>query len=160
MRYPCAYRVEGQEFKDFEDLDDDKALKLVALIYNIKQETWEDGVARSIALEEYQALLAKRRSEYIKKSGIFDIEYDKVTLSKWKDCDLMRLYDCLDCKSGSYYEDRAGELTEQQNAVRITCLTAMNAVTKEAKKRSSTRTVISVAGQVLATAATVALSFI
>ena len=63
MRYPNAYKVEGREFKEFKDLDDERALKVVALIYNVKHESWEDGVARSLALEEFQGLLEKRNSE-------------------------------------------------------------------------------------------------
>ena len=52
VRYPCAYKVEGQEFKEFKDLNDERALKLLALIYNVKHEAWEDGIARSLALRE------------------------------------------------------------------------------------------------------------
>jgi len=38
MRYPSAYKVEGKEFKEFKDLDDESALKEVALIYNVRHE--------------------------------------------------------------------------------------------------------------------------
>jgi len=38
MRYPRAYKVEGNEVQEFKDLDDDKALKAVVMIYNIKSD--------------------------------------------------------------------------------------------------------------------------
>lgn len=160
MNYPAAYKVEGKEFKEFKELDDDKALKLVALIYNVSTETWEDGIARSIALEEYMTLLAKRNSKYIKKSGIFDAKYDKVKISGWKDTDLIKLYDSLSPKSDTYYMDVAPELTETENARRIVYLTAVNAIDKEMKKRRNTQGAVSIAGQVLMTALSVALSMI
>lgn len=160
MRYPSAYKVEGKEYKDFKDLDDERALKAVALIYNVKYECWEDGVARSIAIEEYQKLLAKRNSAYIKRSGIFDIKYDKVKLSSWGNDDLIKLYDCLVPKTNVYYSGCAAELTEAQNAERIVYLTAIGAVVKELKKRDITTQAMSLAGQVLSTALMVALSFI
>jgi hypothetical protein len=160
MNYPNAYKVEGKEYKQFKELDDDRALKLVALIYNVTPDTWEDGVARSVALEEYMTLLSKRNSKYIKNSGIFDAKYDKVALSKWKSEDLVRLFDALSPKTEQYYMDVAPELTETQNAQRIVYLTAVNAIDTEMKKRQNTQTVVSVAGQVLMTALSIALSMI
>jgi hypothetical protein len=160
MRYPCAYKVEGKEAKDFKDLDDDRALKLVALIYNVKCETREDGIARSISLEEYQSLLARRKSEYIKRSGIFDIQYEKVRIAKWSDDDIIKLGDCLSCRTGRYYSESAGDLSETQNAERIMYLTAMGSIAKELKKRDITRKSLLVAGQVLSAALTFALAFI
>jgi len=160
MRYPSAYKVEGKEVKNFKELDDDKALKLVALIYNIKSEATEDSIARSIALEEYLALLAKRNSKYIKKSGIFDIKYDKVKLSVWEDEELIRLCDALAPKTENFYMDSAAELTEIQNAQRIMYLTAINAIAREIHKRQNTKTVMSVASQVLLTALSAAMALI
>ena len=160
MRYPTVYKVEGKEFKDFKELDDDRAIKTIVLIYNIKHDDWEGGIARSIALEEYQGLLAKRKSPYIKNSGIFDIKYDKANILSWKDEDLVRLYDCLYPKANAYYVDSAPELSEKQNAERIVFLTAANVVIRELKKRDITQKAIMIAGQVLTTALTVALSLI
>lgn len=160
MRYPGAYKVEGVEVKDFKQLDDDRALKLVALIYNVGTEAWEDGIARSIALEEYLKLLTGRKSKYIKESGVFDIKYEKVRLSTWKDDDLIRLYDVLDLKTRGYYIDSSAELTETENAKRIMYLTAINAVTKELTIRDGKRTAFSVVGQVLLTVLSAALSMI
>lgn len=160
MRYPGAYKVEGMEFKDFTQIDDDRALKVVALIYNVKPEGWEDGIARSLALQEYQGLLAKRKSQYVKKSGIFDIEYERVKLSSWSDNDLVRLYECLEPKARMYYTDSAPELSESQNARRIIYLTGINAAIAELKKRDITQKTIAIAGQVLSGALMVALSFI
>jgi hypothetical protein len=160
MRYPSTYKVEGKEVKEFKDLDDDKALKAVVLIYNTKNDIWEDSVARSIALEEYLKLLKNRKSAYIKKSGIFNIKYDKVRVSKMKDEDLERLYDALIPKAEVYRMDSAPELSEIQNAGRIIYLTAISSVITELKRRDNTRNVISIAGQVLVTALTVALQII
>ena len=160
MQYPTRYKVEGKEVKEFKELDDDRALKLVALIYNVKHEIWEDDIARSIALQQYIELLKKRKSQYIKKSGIFEINYEKVKISSWKDDDLMKLYDVLEPKAALYYVDAAPELNEIQNAERIIYLTALSAITTEMKKRNNTRNVVSVAGQVLMGALTVALSML
>lgn len=160
MRYPSAYKVEGKEFKDFKDLDDDQALKVVALIYNVRHECWEGEIARSLALEEYVKLLSKRNSQYVKNSGIFDTKYDKVKISSWEDEDLMKLYDCLAPKTKAYYTECAPELTETQNAERITYLTVINSVLKELKKRDITQKAVVIAGRVIVTALSVALSMI
>ena len=160
MQYPSAYKVEGKEIGEFKDLDDDKALKVVALIYNVSGDTWEDGIARSIALEEYMKLLANRKSKYIKSSGIFDMKYEKVKLSSWEAEDLEKLYDILASKAENYYMDAAPELTETQNASRIVCLTAINSVERELKKRNNTKGAMAVAGQVLMTVLSTALSMI
>jgi len=160
MQYPTRYKVEGKEVKEFKELDDDRALKLIALIYNVKHEIWEDDIARSIALQQYIGLLEKRRSQYIKKSGIFEISYEKVDITKWKDDDLVKLYDALEPKAALYYVDAAPELTETQNAGRIMYLTAMSAITTEMKKRNNTRNAVSIASQVLLGALTVALSIL
>lgn len=160
VRYPSVYKVAGTEVKNFKELDDEKALKLVVLIYNAKHENWEDGIARSLALQEYIGLLAKRKSPYFKKSGIFDVSYDKVSLSKWKDEDLIKLYDILEPKATAYYVDAAPELTEIQNADRIIYLTAVSAITTEMKKRSNTRNAVAITTQILTGLLTVALSMI
>jgi|GEM_PF-1827228 len=160
MRYPGAYKVEGMEFKDFSQIDDDRALKVVALIYNVKSDCWEDGIARSIALQEYLELLAKRKSQYVKSSGIFDIKFERVKLSSWKEGDLARLYDCLEPKARAYYIDSAPELSETQNARRIIYITALSATVKELKRRDITDKTIAIAGQVLSTALMIALSLI
>jgi len=159
-RYPSAYKIEGMEVKEFKELDDERALKILALIYNVRHENWEDGIARSLTLEEYLNLIRKRKSKYIKKSGIFEIEYEKVKLSKWKDKDLVRLYDILSPKAGEYYMDFAQELSEKENAQRIVYLTAINSVSKELKKRDIAYKALSIAGQILGTLLTVALSLI
>jgi hypothetical protein len=160
MRYPGAYKVEGMEFKDFGQIDDDRALKVVALIYNVKSECWEDGIAKSLALQEYLNLLSKRKSQYVKKSGVFEIKFEKVKLSSWSDNDLVRLYDCLEPKARMYYTDSAQELNETQNAQRIVYLTGINSAVSELKRRDITQKTIMIAGQVLSTALMVALSFI
>jgi len=160
MNYPTAYKVEGKEYAEFKELDDDRALKLVALIYNVAVENWEDGIARSVALEEYMTLLDKRNSKYIKNSGIFEAKYDKIKLSAWKDEDLIKLFNALAPKADLYYMDAAPELTEIQNAQRIVYLTAINAIDTEMKKRRNTKSAVSIASQILMTALSVALSVI
>ncbi|MCM8791258.1 MAG: hypothetical protein NC938_06145 [Candidatus Omnitrophica bacterium] len=160
MRYPCAYKVEGVEFREFKDLDDDKALKLVALIYNVRTDCWEDGIARSVTLDEYIGLLRKRNSPYVRNSGIFDIKYEKVKLSTWKDNDLVKLYESLEPKAAQYYLDCAPELTESQNARRIVYLTGISCVVKELKKRDISQKAVMVAAQVLSAALTIALAMI
>jgi len=160
MRYPSTYKVEGKEVKEFKDLDDDKAIKAVVLIYNAKSDIWEENMARSIALEEYLKLLKKRKSRYIKKSGIFKVKYDKVKVSKMKDDDLEKLYYALVPKTETYYMESAPELTERENAKRLVYLTAMSSISTEMEKRNNTKNVISIAGQVLVTALTVALQIL
>jgi len=160
MRYPKAYKVAGEEFKEFKELDDDRALKLVALIYNFKAEAWEDGTARSIALEEYLKLLIKRKSKYIRDSGVFAMKYEKADISGWGDDDLIKLYDILEPKTDAYYIDSAPELTEIENTKRIVYLTALNSIAKELRNREGKKTAFSIVGNVLLTAISVALSMI
>ena len=160
MSRPTAYKVEGKEYTQFKEMDDDRALKLVALIYNVQTETWEDGIARSIALEDYMTLLAKRKSKYIKNSGIFEAKYEKVKFTSWKNEDLIKLFEVLSPKADAYYMDAAPELTEIQNARRIVYLTAINAIDTEMKKRRNTQGAVSIASQILMTALSVALSMI
>lgn len=160
MRYPTCFKVEGKEFKEFKDLDDDKALKVLALIYNVQPATYDQGVARSIAIEEYQGLLSKRRSKYVAESGIFQIKYDKVNLRAWTNGDLEKFYRTMYPKAVCYYQDAAPELSEQQNAERIIYVTAVNAAAKELKRRSSADRAMTVAGQLLAGALSIALAMI
>ena len=160
MHYPRTYKVEGKEVTDFKELDDEKALKLVVLIYNMKPQDREDGIARSISLDEYIGLLAKRKSPYLKKSGIFKVQYRKIKLKAWKDPDLERLYEALAPKAEKYYVDQSPEVSDIQNTERIMYLTAMSAVDTELRRRDSTRSVVSVAEQVLMGALTIALSML
>jgi hypothetical protein len=159
-RYPSAYKVEGREFREFKELDDEQALKAVVLIYNVKQEDWEGGIARSLALDYYLSLLKKRRSAYIENSGIFAMQYDKVKLSSWKDEDLVKLYDALAPRTDPYYMDSAHELTEMQNAERIVCLTALASTEKELRRRDNNRNTTALAGQVILAILTIALQLI
>ncbi|MFA4982333.1 MAG: hypothetical protein WC592_07710 [Candidatus Omnitrophota bacterium] len=160
MRYPSDFKVEGKEFKDFKELDDEKALKVVALIYNVKHDTWEDVIARNLALEEYLELLGKRRSQYLKNSGIFEVKYEKANLSAWGEDDLIKLYDALLPKTDPYYMDSASELSEKQNAERIVYLTAVCSIASEMKRRNIKKNAIVVGGQILSTVLMIALSLI
>lgn len=160
MRYPRHYKVEGREVRDFKELDDDKALKLVVMIYNIRTQYWEESIARNISLGEYINLLALRKSAYLKKSGIFEVKYDKINLKIWKDNDLLRLYDALIPRTERYYAEMGPELTEAQNTERIMYLTALSAADTELKRRENTRNAVTIAGQVLLGALTVALSML
>ena len=160
MRYPRSYRVEGTECEEFKELNDDQALKMVALIYNVHFTGWEDNIAKSLTLGEFIALLEKRRSQYIEDSGIFDLEYEKIDISSWSDEDLIKLYKALLPRTEPYYIDSAHELTEEKNAERIIFLTGLGAVVKELKKRETTSNAMYILGQVLSTALTVALQMI
>lgn len=160
MHYPRTYKVEGKEVKEFKELDDEKALKLVALIYNVRHEQWEESIARSIALQEYIGLIAKRKSNYLKKSGIFEVAFDKVKLKEWKDPDLIRLYDSLVPKVENYYVDEAPQLSDMQNAERIMYLTAISAINTEMKNRGNTRNALYVGSQVLLGVLTIAMAMI
>jgi hypothetical protein len=160
MRYPTCFKVEGKEFREFKDLDDDKALKVLALIYNVQPVTYDDGVARRIAIEEYQNLLSKRRSRYVNDSGIFQIKYDKVSLKSWTTEDLAKFYQSMYPKAACYYQDAAPELSEKQNAERIVYVTAVNAAAKELKRRDSADQAMTFAGQALAGALSIALAMI
>ena len=160
MRYPKTYKVDGTVFKEFKELDDEKALKLVVLICNVKHVEWEDNMARSIALKEYIGLLEKRKSAYLKKSGIFKFEYERVNLRSWADNDLMNLYDSLVPKAEGYYLDVAPKLNDFQNAERIAYLTALSAIGTEMKRRNNTRNVVTFTSQILVGALSVALSML
>ena len=160
MRYPRTYKVDGNVVKEFNELDDEKALKLVVFICNVKHEQWEDGIARSIALHEYIGLLAKRNSPYLKKSGIFKFSYDKINLKAWAEPDLAKLYDTIMPKCEGYYLDAAPNLTDTQNAERIVYLTALSAINTEMRRRDNTRNAVTVASQVILGALTVALSML
>ena len=159
-RLPLGYKVEGKEYISFKDLGDDQAMKMFALIYNIKTDEWADGVAKSLALSEFRELLKKRKSKYIKSSGIFDVEFEKVDLKKWTDHDLVKVYEALEPKAKAYYESSAANLTEEENATRVMYLTAMSAIVKDLQKRETTRSAMQVAGEVLTIALSVALSLI
>jgi hypothetical protein len=160
MRYPNQFKVDGKECRDFKELDDEKALKLIAMIYNVRGEDATGEIARRIVLEQYINLVAKRKSRYCKGSGIFDIKYDKVDLAKYEDEELIRLYEDLEPRAGGYRMESAQELSESENAKRIVYLTAICRVAGEIKKRDNTRQAMNVAGQVLAGALTVAMSLI
>jgi len=160
MRYPRNYMVEGKEYKEFKELDDEKALKVITMIYNVKYENWEEETARAIALEEYIKLISKRNSKYVKASGVFDIKYDRVDISEWGDKDLVELYDALVPKAELYYKESDRSLTEVQNIERIVYMTAMNAISRELKKRNNTRNAISVGSQILSGVLMIALSII
>jgi hypothetical protein len=160
MRYPKDFKVEGRQVTDFKQLDDEKALKLVVLIYNIKPQDSEDRIARSISLDEYIKLLAKRNSPYLKKSGIFKVQYRKVRLKSWNDQALVDLYNALAPKAEKFYIDQQPEVSDSQNTERIMYLTAMSAVDTELRRRDNTRSAMSMAGQVLMGALTVALSLL
>jgi hypothetical protein len=160
MRYPRTYKVEGKVVKEFKELDDDKALKLVVMIYNIKHEDKLDSIARSIALDEYISLLAKRNSPYLKKSGIFKVQYKKVDLKKWDDRQLAGFFEDIRPKAERFYAGAGTEISETQNTERIMYLTALSAVDTELRRRDNTRDVIKVGGQILFGVLTAALAIL
>ena len=109
---------------------------------------------------EYIKLLAKRNSPFLKKSGIFKVQYRKVRLKSWNDQALVDLYNALAPKAEKFYIDQQPEVSDSQNTERIMYLTAMSAVDTELRRRDNTRSAMSMAGQVLMGALTVALSLL
>jgi len=160
VNYPRIYKVDGKEYADFKELDDERALKAVALIYNARHDMSEDSIARNIALDEYMKLLKKRNSAYLKKSGIFDTKYEQVDLKKWGDGELRRLYETLKPRADLYYMDSAVDLTEAQNADRLMYLTSVNAIENELRRRGNTKNATIMAGQILVGVLSLALAMI
>lgn len=160
MHYPKNYVVEGKVVNEFKELDDERALKLVAMIYNVKPEQWEEEVARNISLKEYVGLLKKKNSAYLKKSGVFEMQYDDVNLKTWKDADLAKLYKAIMPKAREYYVETGPELSDMQNTERIIYLTALSAVRTEMDRRGNMRNIVSVGSQILVGALSIALSMI
>jgi len=159
-RQQLGYKVEGKEYKTFEELDDDKALKMVVMIYNVDTNSEEEIVAKNITLTKYMRMLKGRNSKYLKESGVFDLSYEKIYLNKWHDEDIMRVFKYLQSQPEKYDFETAAELPEQLNARRIVYLTAMVSIAEEAKKRDSTRYAMDMFGNFLGIALAVAVSLI
>ncbi len=159
-RQQLGYKVEGKEYKTFEELDDDKALKMVVMIYNVNTNSEEEITAKNIALTKYMKILKARNSKYLKESGVFDLSYEKIYLSKWHEEDLVRIFKHLQYQPEKYDFETTTELTEQQNTRRIVYLTAMVALAEEVKNRDNTRYAMDMFGNLLGIALAVAVSVI
>ncbi len=159
-RQQLGYKVEGKEYKTFEELDDDKALKMVVMIYNVNTNSQEEIAAKNIALTKYMRILKGRNSKYLKESGVFDLGYEKIYLNKWHDEDLRRVFKYLQSQPEKYDFETTAELTEQQNTRRIVYLTAMVSIAEEVKKRDNSRYAMDVFGNMLGVAIAVAVSLI
>ena len=155
-----GYKVDGVEFKTFKDLSDEQALKVTVMVYNVAGETPEEKIARSITLSEMIELLKKRKSAYLKNSGIFDMTYEEVDLKSWSDDDLTKVYHALKNRVDISNYRSISSLTEEENAHRIVYLTGMTAIVAELQKRDNVRQTWSVVGQVLMTALSIAVSAI
>jgi hypothetical protein len=156
--YKHSFKIEGKEYKKFKDLDDEQALQMVVMFYNVPEETYEDGVARGLTLEMYMEALEKRKSEYLKSSGVFDLAYKKVELKTWDDQNLVNVYDALEKKVINQGFRLISELSERESAVKIVRLTGMNSIVQELKNRQITREAWGVAAQLLTVALQVALT--
>lgn len=155
-----GYKVEGKEYVNFEDLDDDHALKMVVMLYNAPAETYEESVAKHLSIEKYTELLKKRNSKYLKNSGVYDLKYEKIDIKKWTDEELLVVYDTLDIKSKRHKYMPVSSLTEEENTKRIVHLTAVDIIAKELKGRANTRQAWGFVANALAIAASIAVSII
>jgi hypothetical protein len=159
-KYAHGYKVGEQEFVAFDDLSDENALKMVVLIHNVPAETYEEGVAKNLALKEYTGLLKKRNSKYLKESGIFELTYDKINFNEWDDEDLLTIFEALERKSNKYKYTPVSSLTDKENAARIVHFTGMAILAKELKKRINTQRAWAFVSNALTVALGVALAFI
>lgn len=160
-RLTHGYKVEGQQIAEFENLSDELALKMVILIYNTTTDGFSEETAKSITLDKYIILLDKRKSKYLEDSGVFDLTYEKIDIKKWSDQDLIKVFEELRAETMLKYQHRTiSHLTEEENAHRIIHLTGLKEIARELKARENTRYAWDIAGQVLATALSVAVSII
>ncbi|MEA3489385.1 MAG: hypothetical protein U9R44_03460 [Candidatus Omnitrophota bacterium] len=159
-KHHYGYKLEGKEYKTFAELDDEHALMMIVMIFNVPAETFEDGVAKNITISRFMETLGKRKSAYLKNSGVFGLAHEKVELKNWNDDDLLAVYNALEPKVSAHYLKPVSELSDRENAARIVRLTGMSAVVSELRKRSNTRQAWNVLAQVLVVALNVALAAI
>ncbi len=155
-----GYKVDGQQYASFKELDDEQSLKMVVMLYNVPTETYEDKTAKNITITKYMELLQKRKSDYIAGSGVFDLQYEKIDLKVWPEDDLISVYRALAEKPGVYDHQTTHELSENDNATKIVRLTGMEEIVRELRNRQNTRQAWSILAQVLTIALNVALAAI
>ena len=150
----------GQKVKKFKDLSDEDALKTVVAIYNCVPPSAEDVVAKNIALKEYVAELAKRKSKFLEGSGVFQLEYKDEDPKSWSDQQTAEMYRLLEAKAVRYDQTDIGGLSEQDKALRLIRVTAMNVIYGEGSKRDIFRNAMQISMNVLMIALNVALAAI
>lgn len=155
-----GYKVEGKEYRKFEELNDDEAMKVVISFFNVPEETYEDGVAKGLTIEKYMGVLEKRKSKYIKDSGIFSLAYQEIDLKLWNDQDLVTVYEALERRTIEYRYAPVATLSERENALRICRLTGMSCLVSELRRRKNTQEAWGVVAQVLTIGLQVALSML
>jgi hypothetical protein len=160
-KYDYKYRIDGQEYGDFKNLSDEAALKAVVMTYNVKTESADELIAKTLTLQTQMDMLAKRKSAYIRSSGVFEqIKFDRLDLKTWTDDELILAYNTLKEKTILSYDKPSDTLTEQENARRIVYMAGMQVIVNELEKRENTKQAWAVAAQLLSTALTVAVSMI
>lgn len=159
-KFAHGYKIGEKEFVQFKDLNDENALKMVVLLHNVSAETYEEGVAKNLTIEEYTKLLKKRNSKYLKESGVFELAYDKINFNEWGDEDLLTIFEALERKSNKYKYEPVSSLTDQENASRIVHFAGMAMIAKELKKRTNTQRAWAFISNALTVALGVALAFI
>ncbi len=158
-KFPHTYRLEGKEYRDFKSLDDEAALKAVVMTYNVPVEPGPEETAKALTLQVQMELLEKRRTEYIKASGVFEkIKFEKIDLKIWSEEDLLSVYNELRGRFTAFQGLK--EISEEQNAKKIIYLVGMQSLVNELEKRENTRQAWRVAAQLISTALSVAVSLI
>ena len=128
--------------RNFNDLSDEDALKMVLKLEEAKPQTEEDGVAKNIALGGYIDELKKRNSSYIAGSGVLRVPYPKEDLKKWALKDLDKMYRALDASMMIYKGVKISDLDEEERALRAIRMTANDAVARERRRRDLSRGIL------------------
>lgn len=155
-----AYDKQSDKYELLDDVSDEKALETYTLIYNVQPRTWELETAKNLSLEEFSEALKKRKSRFIKESGVFDLEYNKVDLKNWSDTQLLEFYDHLDARVKNIDISAIPESTDDENALRIIYMSARDRIAREGYRREGLRNFWTIFGQVINVALAVAISAI
>lgn len=158
-KLPHVYLVEGKEYKNFDSLNDEDALKAVVMTYNVPVEGKAEETAKIITLQEQMEKLRKRKSVYIVSSGVFEmIVFGKIDLSLWPEEDLIDTYNEL--RKTAAMSTRFEALKEEENAKKIVYVVGMQGLVNELERRTNKKQAWQIASQLLAAALSVAVSII
>ncbi len=156
-KLPHTYRVEGREYKNFDSLSDEDALKAVVMTYNVKVEPGSEETAKVLTLQFQLEKLEKRSSTYLDSSGVFkSMGFEKTDLSLWSEEDLVRTYNDLRQKFVMFSALRL--LSDEENAKKIIYIVGMQSLVNELERRENTKQTWQVVSQVLSAALSVAVS--
>ncbi|MDP8298732.1 MAG: hypothetical protein P9L88_02340 [Candidatus Tantalella remota] len=159
-RHHFGYKVDGKAYTKFDELTDEQALKMTILVFNVRTEAYDDGVARSVTLTELMEQLKKRKSSYLKNSKVFELHYETIDIESWSDDDLIGMYNALEAKMSVYNGRDIVALSDRENALRIARITGMTEMVNELKRRQNKRQAWNIFAQVLTTALQVAITAI